>query len=537
MRATRAAVYRVTERAALVHDAVRLCDYDFHKPRFKLDEKAGDGLHELYDFPGRFLDPAAGKRLAQVRLEERRSRRRTLMGGTSTVRLRTGRSFTLSGHPIGKLNGSYLVESVTLRASEPRGVSASGQEGLVLSWVAIPKSTPYRAPRKATVTRDPAGLETGVVVGPAGQEIHPDKSGCIRVQFYWDREGKRDEKASTWMRVGQFALGGSMVLPRIGWDVLVHHHEGDIDQPFVSAHLYDGRFLVPYKLPDNKTRTAWQTATTPGGGSSNEVRFEDKKGSEEIFVNASKDMNVQVGDNRMEKVGVDLTESIGSNFEAKIGSNRKVGIKSNQDISIGANESLTVSGSRSVAVGGSESTTIGASRSVTVTKGSTIEATGGRTLTVGGTMLSAGALGVNRLVLGSLNVSVGGAWISAAATGLANLTGGACAETIGGAKIHAGAAGCTVTVKGAAAETVGGAYVVAAGSNAGESATSRLAFTIGGAFLANAPSIEIEADSEISIRVGGASLTIKSSSVEVKAPAIMAPGATIKKKASKIEHN
>ncbi|WP_437765655.1 type VI secretion system tip protein TssI/VgrG [Sorangium sp. So ce764] len=534
---TEGAVYRVTKRAAVAHEAVRLRDYNHEKPRLRLDEKAGSGARELYDFPGRFAVPGDGERRAQVRLESLRARRVVVAGETTTTRLRVGRTFDLAEHPVEGLDGGYLVERVTYIVSDQRGASAGESEPVRLAWVAIPKATPYRAPRRGPVTRDPAGPETGVVAGAPGEEIHPDKAGRVRVQFYWDREGQRDDKASTWMRVGQFALGGSMVLPRVGWDVLAHHAEGDIDSPYVSAHLYDGRFPVPYGLPGNKTRTAWQTATTPGGGSSNEIRFEDKKGSEEIFINASKDMNVVVGDNRMEKVGVDLEETIGANLDVKVGSNRKVGVKSNQDVTIGAAESLTVSGGRSVVVGGSEATTVGASRSVTAIMGSSLDAKGGRTVTIGGTMMAISALGVNRLVLGTANVTVGGAWVSAAATGLATLTGGACAETVGGAKINAGAAGCAVSVKGAAAETVGGAYVIAAGSNVGESATSRLAFTVGGAMLANAPTIEIEAESEISFRVGGASLTIKPSSVEVKAPAIAAPGATITKKASKIEHN
>lgn len=537
MGATDAAVQRLTKRARVRHQAVRLRDYNFDKPKLLLDEKAGDGALELYDFPGRFAVPADGKRLAQVRLEELTASKVVVSGDVTTTRLRTGRTFDVSEHPIDSLSGSYFATKVSYAANEARSGSSGGLEGLQIHWEAIPLETPYRAPRTARVTRDPAGPETGVVAGPPGEEIHPDKSGRIRVQFYWDREGEKDDKASTWMRVGQFPLGGSMVLPRIGWDVLVHHVEGDVDYPYVSTHLYDGQFPVPYALPGNKTRTSWQTATTPGGGSSNEVRFEDKKGSEEVFVNASKDMNVVVGDNKMEKVGVDLEETIGSNLDETIGANRKLGIISNQDVTIGASESLTVSGSRSVVVGGSESTSIGASRSVTVTMGSSLDATGGRTLTVGGSMTGISALGVNRLVLGTANITVGGAWISAAATGLAFLTGGAVAETVGGAKIGAGAAGCSVSVKGAAAETVGGAYVIAAAGNVGEGATGRLAFTVGGAMLANAPTIEIEADSEISIRVGGASLTIKSSSIEIKAPTIAAPGATIKKKASKIEHN
>jgi type VI secretion system secreted protein VgrG len=537
MRATGDTVLRVKRRTAVVHDAVRLRDYNFEKPRLELDEKAGDGSREVYDFPGRFAAPADGARLAKVRLEGLRARRVVITGEASTMRLRVGQIFELTDHPVEAMNGRLLVVSIAYEASEARAGAAAAHEGLHMTWTAIPESTAYRASRSGPVTRDPAGPQTGVVVGPPGEELHADGAGRVRVQHYWDREGKRDDKASTWMRVGQFPLGGSMIVPRVGWDVLVHHHEGDIDAPYVSTHLYDGQFPVPYALPANKTRTAWQTATTPGGGSVNEIRFEDKAGSEEIFINASKDMNVVVGDNRDEKVGVDLTEDIGANVGAKIGSNHKIGVKSDQSVTIGASETLTVSGNRAVAVTGSESTTIGASRSVTAIKGVSVEAKGGRTHTIGGSMTAVGGLDVGRMTLGSFSLTVGGAWVRAAATGLSDVTAGAVAETVGGAKIHAGAAGVVTSTNGACAETVGGAYVIAAGGNAGESAGGAMAFTVGGAHLANAPKIEVEADSEISIRVGGASLTIKPGSVELKAPTILAPGAVIAKKGSKIEHN
>ncbi|MEZ4447380.1 MAG: type VI secretion system tip protein TssI/VgrG [Polyangiaceae bacterium] len=530
------AVYGVRQRAAVVHDAVRLRDYNFETPAVELDEKVGDGPLELYDFPGRFAIADQGKQLAQMRLEASRAQRLVTSGDVSTTRLRVGRVVEISGHPIEALNGRLFVTGVDLRATEAHGGEADS-DGLTMTFDAIPVDTPFRAKRRLPVTRDPGGPETGIVVGPPGEEIYPDDAGRIRVQFYWDREGQRDDKASTWMRVGQFPLGGSMIIPRIGWDVMVHHHEGDIDAPFVSGHLYDGQHSVPYPLPANKTRTAFQTATTPGGGSVNEIRFEDKKGSEEIFMNASKDMNVVVGDNKMEKIGVDFTETIGANLSVTIGSNMQEGIVVDQDVTIGANESLTVSGSRAVSVTGSETTTIGGSRTVTVTKGSTTQAKAGRTVTVGGSMIGASALSVSRMALGSFSATIGGSLIRVAAAGLSDLTGGAAAETVGGAKIAAGAAGCSVSVKGALAETVGGAYAITAGSNVGESSTGALAITVGGAMLANAPSVELEATSEISFRVGGASLTIKPSSVEVKAPTIFAPGAAIKKKASKIEHN
>lgn len=533
LRGTQDSVSHVSRKHTLVPDAVRLRDYNFDKPRLQLDSKAGSGPREIYDFRGRFDAPAEGDRLARVRLEALRARRATISGETSSTRLRPGLAFELTGHPVTSLVRGYLVESITLSATDAR---AGSGEQLHVRWTAIPSDVQYRK-RSGTLTATTSGPQTGVVVGAAGEEIHPDKSGRVRVQFYWDREGKRDEHASTWMRVGQFALGGSMILPRIGWDLLVGHEEGDVDAPVVVSHLYDGQHRVPYALPANKTRTAWQTATTPGGGSVNEVRFEDKAGSEEMFVNASKDMNVVVGNDKTETVGVDHTHKIGSNLDVTIGSNLQEGIGATQSVTIGGSESLTVSGNRGATIGASETATVGGSRTVTVSGGSTLDATGGRSLVVGGSMMGAAALGISRITLGSLSYTVGGAWINAAGAGLANMTGGAYAETVGGAKIHLGAAGCKLSVKGAAAETVGGAYVVAAGGNAGETATGSLAITVGGAFLGNAPTIEIEADTEISIRCGGASISIKPGSVEFKAPTLASPAAKINKGASAIHHN
>jgi type VI secretion system secreted protein VgrG len=536
LNATRDSVARVTRRSRIAPDAVRLRDYSFDKPKLKLDSSAGSGSHEIYDYHARFHVPTEGDHLAKVRLEGLRATTTETLGETGSLRFRPGLVFELSGHPIPALDARYLIVSVVHAGSELHSGDAN-RSGVKIAWSAIPVKTPFRKRPEGAVVEQTGGPQTGVVVGASGQEIHPDSTGRIRVQFYWDREGKRDGAASTWMRVGQFALGGSMVLPRVGWEVLVNHHEGDVDAPVVQNHLYNGQFPVPYALPANKTRTAWQTATTPGGGSSNEIRFEDKAGSEEIFLNASKDMNVVVGDNKQEKVAVDHAHTIGANHDVTIGSNATVSIGVQQDVTIGASETLSVSGKRTVVVGGSETSSIGASRTVTAITGCKLEATGARSLTVGGTMTAVAAAEVARAVLGSLNVTVGGSWIQAAATGLANMTLGVGAETVGGAKIHVGGGGVSTNVKGALAETVGGAYVIAAGGNVGEGATGAHAITVGGALLVNAPKVLIEAESEISIRVGGASLVITSSSIEVKAPSLASPGATISKTAGQIHHN
>lgn len=535
LRSTRAVAVHVARARTWVSDAVTLRDYDFEKPSLELEgaAKAGGGALERYDYPGRFKTPDRGKRLAQRRLDALRARRDQVRGQAASTRFRPGAVVELTGHPLDAMNARYLVTSVSIHLGAGRDAGAGG---LSVGFSAIPVDTPFRV-EKAERARTPSGLQTGVVAGPPGEEIHTEETGRVRVQHHWDREGQKDEKASTWMRVGQIALGGSMVLPRIGWDVMVGHHEGDIDRPFVTGHLYDGQHPVPYALPANKTRTAWQTGTTPGNGTSSELRFEDKAGSEEMFVHAAKDMNVVVGDGALDKVGVNLTEKIGSNRSVKVGSNLSLNVGADQTVQIGASESLTVSGSRQSIVTGSESASIGGSRTVTASGGASLDAQAGRTLTVGGSMIEASALAVSRAVLGSLSMSVGGAWVQAAALGLSDMTGGACAETVGGAKLAIGASGCDVTVAGAAAETVGGAYVIAAGGNAGESATGPLVINVGGAFVANAPSIELKATAEISIRCAGTSVKITPGSIEVKAPLLASPGGTVAKEGATIKRN
>ncbi|WP_437290996.1 type VI secretion system Vgr family protein [Sorangium sp. So ce406] len=535
--ATRDAVQRLRRTHRARTEAVRLRDYDPQKPRFVLEGRAtrGKGALEVYDYPGRFSRPDAAQTRAARALEALSADRDIVSGEASGVRLLPGYVIAIEDHPVDSLNGRYLLRAVTCDLRQPRHGQGLDEEWSV-RWEAQPASIPFRPPRRA-VTRTPGGPQTGTVVGPAGQEIHPDDAGRVRVQFHWDRLGGRDENASTWQRVGQLPLPGSMILPRVGWDVLAYHHDEDIDAPAVVAHLYDGEHPTPYALPANKTRTSWQTATTPGGGSTNEIRFEDKVGSEEMFIQASKDQKIVVGNNLEAKIGTDHTVAVGANQRVTIGSNAKATIGGDQSVQVGASESLTVSGSRSVAITGAESATIGASRTQIATAGTTLDAQSGRTLTVGGSMIGASALEASRSTLGSASVSVAGAHIAAAGSGVSHVTLGACAETVGGAKIEAAGSSYDLSGKGAVALTVGGANVIAAGSNIGESSTSKMKVIVGGAFVGNAPTISIEAENEILIVAGAASLKIKPGSVEVKAPAIGLPAGTIDTGGSVIEHN
>jgi type VI secretion system secreted protein VgrG len=130
------------------------------------------------------------------------------------------------------------------------------------------------------------GVQTAIVVGPAGEEVHTDAHGRVKVQFHWDRKGKRDENSSCWVRVSQLWAGqgwGAMWIPRIGHEVIVDFIEGDADRPIITGRVYHGNNQPPYPLPDKKTASTIKSDSSPGGGGSNELRFEDQKGGEEVY--------------------------------------------------------------------------------------------------------------------------------------------------------------------------------------------------------------------------------------------------------------
>ena len=157
-----------------------------------------------------------------------------------------------------------------------------------------------------------AGLHSAIVTGPAGEEIHCDEYGRVKVHFLWDRVGKRDDTSSCWVRVAQAyagAWGGSQMLPRIKDEVLIAFVDGDPDRPVIIGSLYNAEQKPIYALPANKTQSGFRTRSSKGGGATNfnELRFEDKKGSEEVSFQAEKDFKLLTKNNRDEEVGNNRT--------------------------------------------------------------------------------------------------------------------------------------------------------------------------------------------------------------------------------------
>jgi len=238
--------------------------------------------------------------------------------------------------------------------------------------------------RPPCVTPEPVvqGPQTALVVGPSGEEIHTDEHGRIKVQFHWDRKGKKDQDSSCWMRVGQLWASsgwGSMWIPRIGMEVIVDFLEGDPDQPIVTGCVYNGANKPPYALPGEKTKSTIKSNSSKGGGGSNEMRFEDKKGSEEIYIHAQKDRNLVIEHDETKKVGNDRTKDVGHNQTITIGNDEKTEVKHDRTETVGNNETITINANRTETVQKEETITINGGRTENVAKDESITIGGGRT--------------------------------------------------------------------------------------------------------------------------------------------------------------
>jgi type VI secretion system secreted protein VgrG len=191
------------------------------------------------------------------------------------------------------------------------------------------------------------GDHTAVVVGPSGEEIYTDKYGRIKVHFHWDREGQSNQDDTCWMRVATSWAGpnyGNIFIPRVGWEVMVSFLEGDPDQPLVTGCLYHALNMPPYELPAHKTRSTLKTRSSKNGAASNfnELRFEDKKGSEQLFIHAEKDMDVRVKNDYREHIGVNYHRYIKGKGADQVTGDYSIEIKGNKKEKIGSDYSLNV---------------------------------------------------------------------------------------------------------------------------------------------------------------------------------------------------
>src|SRR3989441_7466699 len=370
------------EREHAVHTGkITLRDYDYLQPTLQLESSvSGDGKAEAYDYPGNYTKPDQGDRYARLRLEEQEAWFQAPRGPSTCRAFQSGTRFDLKEHYRADANQTYML--VHLQHSGHAGGYDAGEPDVFEyhnSFVAIPHSVPFRPP---PTSRKPLvwGSQTAVVVGKSGEEIWTDKHGRVKVHFHWDRNGKKNEDSSCWVRVATSWAGknwGFIQIPRMGQEVIVDFLEGDPDRPIITGRVYNAEQTPPYTLPGEQTQSGVKSRSSKGGGTDNfnEIRFEDNKGSEEVVIHAEKDMEVTIEN--------DGTASVGHDESVKIGNNQTVSIGKDRTESVGSNESITIDKNRTESVGGDDSVSITGSRSLTVSKDETIDVTGKRSDSVG----------------------------------------------------------------------------------------------------------------------------------------------------------
>jgi type VI secretion system secreted protein VgrG len=396
--------------------AVSFRDYNFTTPSADLTAKSllqsattNYGKMEVYSYPGPYDTAAQGQKLADVRMQTLNSNTQILRGSSNSRDVVVGSKFTLKGSQDSDQNREYLVTGTTtsLQASAGTSVDAgSVLDSYTCKFTAIPGATVFRTAQRTPwpVMRGP---QTAKVVGASGDEITTDQYGRIKVKFFWDRSPTQDENSSCWIRVAQTWAGiswGSIFIPRVGQEVVVDFLDGNPDRPIVTGSVYNATTTVPYGLPDNKTRSTIKSNSSTGGSGFNEVRFEDKAGSEEVFFQAQKDYNKVVLNNETVKITQDTTTTVDKG-------NRAVTVSQ-------GNNTLTVSqgnNSCTVSQGNDSLTVTTGNHTITVSKGSsTITAQQSITLQVGG----------NSIVINTSGITINGTQIQMTASASMTANGG-----------------------------------------------------------------------------------------------------------------
>lgn len=394
-------------------------DYNFEKPSLDLlthDEGKSFTQKEVYDFPGQYMDLSPGNNRAKIRQQECSTHMETATGNGICARFTPGFTFSLDNHDLDDLNREYFLFEVTHSGSQPQVLEDRAPEDEIPFYrnhfIAMPSSVDFR-PERHTMKPVVKGSQTAVVTGPSGEEIYTDKYGRVKVQFHWDRYGGKDEQSSCWLRVASGFAGGAygkIFTPRIGHEVMVDFIEGDPDRPLVTGRVYNAANMPPYTLPDKKTKSTIKTDSSLGGGGYNEIRFEDAKGDEEVFIHAEKNMDVRikntvrewvgndshlvVKNNRFQHIEKDSHTLIDGNSFSEIKGNREETVKGNQTISIDGTKSEKIQGNVAQDYGGNHALEVGNSYTLKAGNNIVIEAGSGMTLKVGGNFITINPSGI-----------------------------------------------------------------------------------------------------------------------------------------------
>jgi type VI secretion system secreted protein VgrG len=415
--------FRYQERVR-VSSAV-LKDYTFKNPAYALmhEENAASHHHredyQHYDYPGRYKADASGKPFTEARLDALRNDANTAAGTSNRADVAPGARLPLEGHDNQSFNREWLITGVIHEGEQPQAMEEEGGSGATTyhnTFQAIPADKTWRPAIPNRPVMD--GPQMAIVTGPAGEEIHCDEHGRVKVRFPWDRrlrpaEGessKNDEHSSAWLRVSQGWAGGQygfMALPRIGHEVIVSFLDGDPDQPIITGRTWHATNTPPYALPEHKTRTTLKTKTHKGEGS-NELRFEDEAGEEQIYVHAQKDLDLLTQNNRTEVVNNDSHLTVGNNRHTHVKANDDLTIEGEKKEQTAANHSFIVNGTLHLSAGTAWLTDSGTELHIKAGQKAVIEAGAEITLMAGGSIAKIDPAGVH-LIGAAIKLNAGGA--------------------------------------------------------------------------------------------------------------------------------
>jgi len=385
-------------------------DYDFKNPRANLDyiqptqSQHSNNQFEVFAYPGGYRDMGDAQNYARVMADALQAGHEQVEADTNVRGLAPGYRFSLTGCPRADQNREYLITAAHYDFVDNSYEGAAGAKVTVhdTHFNAIPSSATFR-PERLTPQPNISGPDTAVVTGPAGQEIWTDEHGRVKVQFHWDRYGKKDADSSCWVRVSSPLAGGNfgmVALPRIGQEVIIEYPNGNPDHPIITGRFYNADNMAPWGLPGNATQSGILSRSTKDGGyeNANALRFEDKKGEEQLWLHAEKDQLTEVENDEKKWVGRDRvktidrdetnhiqrdrtetvdrdetitvhnnrTERVDVNEKISIGVNRNEDVGVNENVSIGVNQSLDVGVNRSRSVGVNEKVKIGTMQNINI---------------------------------------------------------------------------------------------------------------------------------------------------------------------------
>lgn len=484
LRKTTSAFFELERAFTQVPTGCHLREYDVRQPNVLLEGTAGEGFLEQYEYPAWVVAADAAARRAAVRLEQHQRHADVVKGATLSVRMIPGRVVAFDNLPDSYLDGEYLVTEIRHRLDQREGPDS---QPYAARCTFVPHGE--RTYRPAAPTDPPRvdAIESAVVTGPAGEEIHVDDLGRVKLLTRWDTSGKSDDTTSAWARTTQMNMDGSMLLPRVGFPMAVAYRDGRPDMPVALGKLYNGTHRTPYPLPEKKATASLMSITSPGGGSVNEIKMSDDDGAQSFGVQASGDQGITVGGDATIDVAVDETVDIKGSFSEHI--------MESEVSTIGGNQTITTKATHATKVG-ARIATIGGNEEIGATKNCAIKCAGAYTESVAGVHFTRCNV-ASDTCKASFVQGVGGAMVVAAGCGTSEMVLGARTETTGGPRLVAAGMFEDHTY-GAKAITCGANSLTAAGAI--EHKVKGAAAILAGATVLDASStVEIVSDGAVNV--------------------------------------